>query len=287
MSDLLIAIFVIGILSALLLVGTLRISRTLSTRTSNLLAIFVVGLMLANALFVTDSVTLTHLLPFSSLIVLGNWSPLLVAIFAGLIWWRVPPPAFRRVAIIGALTFACLVAIYRPILASPPALGDVWRRGVCRQTSTASCSPAAAATLLAQYGIKTNEAEMAHLCLTSDRGTLMHGIYRGLTLKTAGSGLDVYMFNNGTIDDLLGAGPVMLSVKLEDEKSVDPRYTRMWGWIPGVAHSVVVLQALSDDTFLVADPATGREVWSRHDLDVLWHGVGVRLIRTGGADQDS
>jgi hypothetical protein len=287
MSDLLLGILVIGVLSALLLVGMLRISRTLSHRTSNLLAIFIVALMLANALFLTDSVFLTRVLPFSNLIVIGNWSPLLVAAFAGLIWWRVPPPAFRRIFIIGALTAACLVAIYRPILAAPPSLGDVWRRGVCRQTSQASCSAAAAATLLAQYGIKTNEAEMASLCLTSNRGTSLHGIWRGLNLKTAGSGMDVYMFNDGNIDDLYGAGPVMMSVMLEDASSVDPRYTRNWGWIPGVAHTVVFLGMTPEGGFLIGDPATGREVWSRHDLEILWHGVGVRLVRTGGAENDS
>jgi hypothetical protein len=287
MSDLVLGILVIGVLSALLLVGMLRISRSLSTTTSNLLAIIIVGLMLLNALFVTDSVVLTHILPFSNVIVVGNWSPLLVAAFAGLIWWRVPPPGIRRVVIIGALTAACLVAIYRPILSPPPALRNVWTLGVCRQTSQASCSAAAAATLLGQYGIKSSEPEMATLCLTSDRGTLNHGIYRGLRLKTAGTGLDVYMFNNGTIDDLYGAGPVLLSVKLEDDMNVDPRYTRNWGWIPGVAHSVVLIGAISEDLFLVADPATGLERWSRRDLQVLWHGVGVRLVPSGGEEYDS
>jgi hypothetical protein len=95
---------------------------------------------------------------------------------------------------------------------------------------------------------------------------------------TAGRGLDVYMFKNGTIDDLRGMGPALLSVELEEGIVVDPRYESTWGWIPGVPHSVVVLGFPSPNHVLVADPATGREIWSLKDLSVLWHGVGVKLV---------
>jgi hypothetical protein len=106
----------------------------------------------------------------------------------------------------------------------------------------------------------------------------MLGLYRGLKLMTAGKGLDVYMFQNGTIDDLRGMGPVLLTVELEDQAKVDPRYQSTWGWIPGVPHSVVVLSFPNSDHALVGDPATGAELWSLEDLAVLWHGVGVKLV---------
>ncbi len=281
MTDLLIGILIIGLLSALVLVGVLRVSPALSPRASNLLAILVVAMMLGDALFIQDSILLTRLLPVSNLVVLGNASPLLVAALAGLIWRRAPGGTWRRGMLIGALVLVCLIAIYRPILASPPKMTDRWDRGVCLQTSSASCSPAAAATLLRAYGIKTTEQEMAILCLTSDKGTSMLGLWRGLRLKTAGKDLDVYMFNNGTIDDLRGMGPVILSVELKPNSKFEARYERSGGWLPGVPHSIVVLGFPLPGQVQVADPATGRETWSVEDLHVLWHGVGARLIRSG------
>ncbi|WP_428938830.1 cysteine peptidase family C39 domain-containing protein [Fontivita pretiosa] len=281
MSDLLIGILIVGCLASLVLVGTLRVSRTLPPRTANLLAIMTVALMLANSLLLTDSIALTRLLPFSNLIVVGNPQPLLVAMLAGIIWWRVPGPGLRRLAIIGALVAACLVAIYRPILSRPPRMQDRWLGNVCLQTSRASCSAAAAATLLARYNIKTSEQEMALLCLTSTHGTSMHGLWRGLRLKAAASGYDVIMFDRGSLDDLRGVGPVLLSVELKPDAKVDPRYQRSWGWLPGVPHSVVLLGFEGTDRALIADPASGLEVWSIDDLKILWHGVGARLVRAG------
>src|SRR4051812_27555824 len=161
MNDLIVGVIIIGLLSAILLVAMLRLSRSLPLRTSNLLAIMIVALLLADALLLQDNITLTHILPVSNLVVLGNWSPMLVAALAGLIWRRVPGTHFRRGAVVGALVVVCLVSIYRPILAKPPAMTDRWHRGVCLQTSRASCSPAAAATLLNAYHIKSSEQEMA------------------------------------------------------------------------------------------------------------------------------
>lgn len=281
MNDLLWGILIVGVLSAILLVGALRISQALATRTSNLILILIVAMMLTNALLIHDSVKLTHLLPVSNLIVVGNFSPPLVAMFAGVGWWRIPGTTLRRSAVIGSLVLVCLFTIYRPILTKPPKMSDRWDLGVvCRQTSQASCSAAAAATLLRAYGIQSTEQEMAMLCLTSDRGTTKHGLWRGLKLKTAGKDLDVYMFENGEIDDLRGVGPVLLSVELKEGADVDPRYASTWGWIPGVPHSVVLMGFPSKGYALVADPTTGLEFWTLSDLDVLWQGVGVKLVRS-------
>jgi Peptidase C39 family len=279
MNDLVWGIIIIGILSALLLVAMLRISHSLPRRTANLLAIMTVALMLANSLLVHDSILLTRILPVSNLVVVGNWSPLLVAVLAGLIFWRVPGPGVRRAAIMGALVVACLVAIYAPILSKAPPMQDRWDRGVCLQTSRASCSPAAAATLLNAYEIRTTEQEMAMLCLTSDKGTSAHGLWRGLKLKTAGTGYDVYMFNRGKLDELPGMGPVLLTVELKRDARVDPVYERSWGWLPGVPHTVVLLGFPAPGQVQIADPAFGTETWAVEDLEVLWHGEGVRIIR--------
>src|SRR5262245_48393073 len=116
MNDLVWGILIIGLLSAMLLVGTLRVARSLQPRTANLLAIMIVAMLLAYALLLHDSVALTHILPVSNLIVLGNWTPLLVAVFAGVVWWRIPASTIRRTMVVGAIVAVCLVTIYRPIL---------------------------------------------------------------------------------------------------------------------------------------------------------------------------
>jgi len=54
---------------------------------------------------------------------------------------------------------------------------------VCLQTSSDTCSAAAAVTFLGMYGIKTTEAEVARLALTKQgKGTDRLGLYRALKI---------------------------------------------------------------------------------------------------------
>jgi hypothetical protein len=278
-EDLLIGVLVIGVLSALLFVMSQRLARALDDRLVNLLGIFTVTMIVAYVVHVQEHPSLSHLLPFSNLIVIGNWKPLLVSILAGLMWHRLPVQLWRRSMVTAALVASCLMAIYRPILASPPRMDDRWEGNVCLQTSPASCSPAAAATLLRAHGIPATEQEMALLCLTGQNGTAMQGLYRGLKLKTAGTPWDVYVFSRATIDDLRGTGPALLSMELRPEHR-SARHLQASGWIPGVPHSVVLLKFLDERFLSVGDPAVGREIWEVDDLRLLWHGEGIRLVRT-------
>ena len=148
----------------------------------------------ADVVHVQGHVLLSRVLPFSNLIVISNWQPWLVRLLAGLIWYRLPGGTWRRSLVSVLLVGSCLISIYRPILAQPPQLYDMWEGNICLQTSQVSCTPAAAATLLAAHGIKTTEEEMALLCLTNREGTPMQGLYRGLKLKTADTPWEPYMF---------------------------------------------------------------------------------------------
>jgi len=276
--DLLVGIFVIGLLSAILFVASLRASRRLDERLIHLLGIFVVTMIVAYVTRVQGHPALSHLLPFSNLIVLSNWQPLLVSVLAGLLWYRLPAQVWRKSVVTCSLVVACLLSVYRPILAQPPAMQDRWDGPVCMQTSQASCTPAAAATLLRQHGIRTTEQEMALLCLTSRDGTQMLGLYRGLKLKTRGSPWDVYMFSGGAIDDLRGIGPVLLSVELRADV-VGMRELQGAGWMVGVPHSVVLVGFIGHERVAIADPSFGRQIWTLDELRLLWHGDGVRLVR--------
>jgi hypothetical protein len=106
----------------------------------------------------------------------------------------------------------------------------------------------------------------------------MHGLYRGLKLKTRGTAWDVAVLS-GDLETLRREPrPVILSVRLDPGPGVDARYERQWGWAAGVDHTVVFFGFREDDKTDVGDPAVGREHWREEDVRVLWHGKGLRLV---------
>ena len=122
-----------------------------------------------------------------------------------------------------------------------------------------------------------DERDLVPLCLTDRSGTSTLGLYRGVKKVASENHLDVEIVDS-SLDQLLEANdwPVLLAVKLPYGVE-DPRYARDWGWIPGTGHSVVALGRLPGGRVVVGDPSVGIEAWSREDLELLWHGVGLRL----------
>jgi len=176
------------------------------------------------------------------------------------------------------LAFACLYQGYAGLFQPRPMLTSRWKNGVCLQSSEASCSAAAAATLLTLHGIAATEEEMAGLCLTTDAGTSLQGVYRGLRIKTAGTKWRVAPIAGG-FDRLHDEDtPALLSVGLGRWQSADVRYSRDWGWAPGTLHSVVLMGFVMNEKVNIADPKVGREQWLVQGLTVLWKGEGLRLV---------
>ena len=70
---------------------------------------------------------------------------------------------------------------------------------------------------------------------------------------------------------------MLINVELRRGENVDPRYQKLWGWIPGVSHSVVLFRFLPSGRIEIGDPDIGRETWNIDALRVLWHGNGIRL----------
>jgi hypothetical protein len=259
-----------------------RVGRRRSRWVAIGLILFAVAGLILNVAYFRHSLWPATILPFSNLIVLSDPNPELVAILIGAAAALMPGSLPRRSVLLVPLAVLCLWASYAPVLRDPPRLRNYWRGGVCRQTSSASCVPAAAATLLASYGIPASETEMARLCLTTDEGTSVRGLYRGLLLKTRGTPYTVEPFK-GTLDDLQKlSSPVILTVRLDPGPGIDPRYSREWGWAPGVAHSLVFFCCREDGRFEIGDPAVGREFWFSDAMKTLWHGEGVRLVKRAG-----
>jgi hypothetical protein len=215
------------------------------------------------------------------LIVIGNWLPLFAAVVAGLVWQRTVLVPLRRAVtctgLVGCATFAALF----PVLGLTPRCENRWDElGTCLQTTPYTCSPACAATLLRRYGIDATEAEMAELCLTR-RGTSWQGLYRGLKLKTAGTAWDVQVCDVSA-DELqrLHGGPMILSVGLAANAPVSSEFTREFGWVPGVNHSVVLESWQYGGLAIVADPSQemSREHWDRDTMELLFRGTVLRLV---------
>jgi len=281
MMDLLLAMLVMLGLTVAVFIVTLGGARHLSRFNATLIATAAVAFLVLHATVLLDHVAIVRWLPFSSVIVLGNLSPLATAVLSAAAWRALPGTALRRAALLSVLGVVCLWRAYSPVVARVAMpLNDRWTRGVCRQTSGSTCSPAAAATLLRACGIDTTEREMADLCLTSNAGTSMHGLYRGLKLKTAGSGWDVVPIT-GSADDLRRLpGPLLLTVGLaaDAEGYVDPRFIRQWGWAPGLRHTVVLFGFTDRNEVDIGDPNVGRERWGADGLKTLYRGQGFRLV---------
>jgi hypothetical protein len=281
MDDLYFGLAGLAIACAVVLALTLRLSRKTDKRSTTVVGFFVAFLMALYLNFWWCKAAITAVLPVSSIIVVGNWFPVLAAFMVGIIWTHGYGSKKRR-AIFGVSLF--VIASYStvaPILGDQPICSDRWdATGVCRQTSSFTCTPAAAATLLGMHGVFAEESEMAELCLTNMEGTTWQGLYRGLLLKTADRDIDVEVYECEYHDIAKHFdGPAVISVGLEKGREYPPIYTQQWGWKPGVRHSVVLIEFVGYDRVLVADPSVGMEYWSIGDLKTLWRGRAITLHR--------
>ncbi|MDA1051111.1 MAG: cysteine peptidase family C39 domain-containing protein [Planctomycetota bacterium] len=282
MADLYVGLVILGGLTVAMFLGSLRCSYRISRVLSDLLAMLVVVVMFYYIRHLWYNVRLTAILPFSNLIVIGNWLPPLAGLLAGFAWRRIYGRIFRKTLCTSALAVAaCYAAVY-PLLGEPPKCGNQWDRdGICLQTTQQTCTAASAATLLRLHGIKAAEAEMAELCLTRE-GTTWLGLYRGLKRKTQGTRWDVEVIECSA-DEISNSltEPMILSVGLGTEVTqTDESRLSEWGWRPGQGHSVLLLGKGSLGGFKIADPTPdyGIEMWSKKDLEELFQGTAVRLI---------
>lgn len=279
--DLVWGIALVAALAAALFLASAWLARRLPRPALSLLALAVVAVLFAYIRSVFYDVGLAHWLPLSNLVVVGNWLPLLAAVLAGLAWEQTRDSTWRRFGSTAALAATALYALLYPVLGSAPRCEDRWDwMGNCLQTTNYTCSAASAATLLKAHGIESSEQEMAELCLTR-RGTSWQGLYRGLKLKTAGTKWDVEVVCCSP-EELrkLSQGPMIISVGLDAGSSSDTEFTREFGWIPGVNHSVILHGFTSYGSAVIADPTQElcREQWDQKTLDILWRGYAIRLV---------
>lgn len=244
----------------------------------------------------TYSLTWAEILPHGSALFLSNASLLLVVVAAGLIYGDPRITNSRKKAVTAVFTLTAFIGIgsvlFRPLVQplQLAAEGD-WRENVCLQTHEASCVPAAAATLLGEYGIDTTEKEMAIHCLTSGNGTLSLAAFRGIHVGARGTGLGTRAFvrepSTKSIDEHL---PLFALVDYESQLSASrvppPGAASYSGKSKNTAlrssqdgrHAVVLLERLEDGQYLVADPAVGKVRWTEEYFRHIWVGEAIYLV---------
>ena len=242
------------------------------------LAGLVTAAMLLFAQYLSDSVWIAQVIPARALLVFGNWLPPLAGMLAGIGWVISRRPAWIKGVILAILLVCAICLPYTWLFAAHPTVRNVWLGDLCLQTTNATCGAAAAATLLNSVGIASDEQEMTDLCFTTWRGTPLHGVISGLAKKTAGTPWRVKVLQTNAQDLMKMGEPAILRVGLDSDASRTSRYVQRWGWIPGVAHMVVLSQVDADGRMRIADPSTGWETWNPETLNVLWQGVAIVLV---------
>ncbi|MEQ8790910.1 MAG: hypothetical protein RIC55_31900 [Pirellulaceae bacterium] len=282
MADLIIGVLLITAFSIAVFFAAAWSARRLPPWAASCIAAVVILAMVAYTHYLWYDVALVRFLPFSNLIVIGNWYPLMAGLLAGVVFASVKTNWLRRGAVLAALFAVGGYAMVAPLLGRPPECGNRWTNdGICLQTTDKTCTAACAATLLTMHGIDANEQEMAGLCLTRE-GTTWMGLYRGLKMKTAGTAWDVEVVACSP-EELMTKkpGPMVLMVGIEAGSDSSRIMRREEGWIPGVGHSVVLLDTAGSRGVVVADPtpSIGRETWTARDFQQLWRFCGMRLVR--------
>ena len=212
------ALIMLSICSLLWIVG-LKATQHRSKRLGNLVGAMVVLMIIAYIVFLWDQAVLTQYIPYSNVIVLGNFFPVGAAVLSGIACGRLREHRGRQAATAVGMLIAGAAGLWWPMFGRTPECGDKWQDTVCLQTSQSSCMAAASATLLRCYGVQTSEREMARLCFTRERGTNWLGLYHGLAVKLESSGLGPVLFEEDLKGLLSVDGPQIISCELTEAAS--------------------------------------------------------------------
>jgi len=237
--------------------------------------------LVLHAAFLNDEIIIARTLPWANVMFYGDSRLPAAALLAGSAYSLLRTPRWQRIMLSAALIAFALYRVLGPVVGAPPeGLQNRWTNGMCRQSTTSTCSAAAAATALHSVGIATTESEVAQLCLTRSSGTSTLGLYRGLKMKTAGTAYTVAVYS-GPVEGFLAlpAAPALVSIGAAQRVENSQNAGRQFSLLPGGSHSVTVLGIGPDGTIDVADPFTGRQHMTRANLEMIWGGEAIRIVR--------
>ncbi len=135
--------------------------------------------------------------------------------------------------------------------------------GICLQTTSYTCGPAAAVTALGKLGLSADEGEMAVLSYTSPvAGTILSCLSSAVQNRYGADGLKCQYRHFDSIEQLKDAGITLAVVR--NAFLMD--------------HCLTVLE-VSDHTITVADPVTGTRVMPHKQFEKIWRFSGIVLER--------
>ena len=248
-----------------------KITRCTAQHQQILILLLCIALAMAYVLLARDSAWQIMCMPFTNTIVYGKWLFIIASFLAGLLSSSGIIRPLSRLILIPSMLLVGSMDFGEYILYPKPPIGNIVIDSIIGQSSDATCSPAACATFLRLYHVEVLEKDMVEACLTTKNGTPNQGIWRALKMNVP----DGYKVSVSHFRDY-NSLPFPLLVNLKLEKSVynSNRYYGQWGWKPGVPHTVVLLGRADNGKLLVADPATGMDLWDYQILDNLWDKVG-------------
>ena len=273
-GDLAAGVAVLGFVSAVLFWSGLAVARRTRAVTA-LVAIGTLVLLLTYGFTLYGTLTIARILPFSNVIVVGNWIPPGAAVLMGILASQRSIPRWRRHALLILLASLAWYPVARDVWAPHPPPGKpLFFYGVCVQTTAASCSPCSATNLLLEHNIPATEREMMDLCLTRATGTPELGLYRGLKLKTANTDWDVEVLKTD-LDTLQRTNlfPAILLVSTYGEEN------SVGGPLGTVGHAIVVYGFTDHGRVEIADPSAGRQRLLVTVLRDRFCGTALRLVR--------
>ncbi|TWU48255.1 cysteine peptidase family C39 domain-containing protein [Rubripirellula reticaptiva] len=219
--------------------------------------------------------------PTSSVLFWANLMPVILSFAAGIACTMVSLTGWRRQGtVIGLMLLTIgytLTPIARPIFAR--AETDeiaTWRDNVCLQSHSATCAPAAAATLLSLSGISATEFAMVSPCLTSSMGTEPLGLFRGLAI--AASGKPVRPAVASSDPATWTEGDQLPNIALVEFELADSQGSsgRIFG-PQHEGHAVVIHGRDPRGNWIVLDPAFGRTVWSPSTFESRFTGDAIYM----------
>lgn len=123
--------------------------------------------------------------------------------------------------------------------------------GICKQTTGFTCGPAAAVTVLHQFGINAQESELAILskCTPKKGGTTNELLVSAIKKLYGQKGIECSILSFDSVEQLKESCPLIAVIELSSV----------------VSHYTVVLE-VTEDKVIIGDPIGGKKDWSYEDF---------------------
>src|SRR4051812_23615394 len=145
MSQLLVPLFAMSLLSAALGYLGFRLAQRLPKNAAAAVCILPVAILFLHGIYLADNVSVTRLIPSADAIVYANPQLPAAAFLAGLAFRSLGTPAWQRLLLCYTVLALGLWRAFGPLLGSVPVTTNTWIGDVCKQSTLSTCSAAAAA----------------------------------------------------------------------------------------------------------------------------------------------